>query len=221
MRILLVSATRVELAPAIDWLKWHDNQAGDHLVITGFTGVGSLLSSWWLGRHLAEIHPQLVIQAGIAGSFSADWDPRQPLAVGRDLLGDLGAWEGAGFTSVFDLNLIHPDLPPFHEGWLVNPHERCIRQTGLPVVASVTVNQVSTSERDIERLRRAGAKLETMEGAALHFACLQAGIPFLQVRTVSNTVGVRDKQQWEIATAISSLNEFLMKWLPAIKSDQL
>lgn len=221
MRILLISATRMELAPVIDWLKERDNQVGDHLIIPGVTGVGSLLSGWWLGRHLAEIHPQLVIQAGVAGSFSAAWDAEQPLVIDRDLIGDLGAWEESGFKSVFDLHLIHPDLPPFQQSWLINPYQRLLQQTGLPVVASATVNQVTTRAEDIDRLRTTGAKLETMEGAALHFACLQAGIPFLQIRTVSNAVGVRNKQQWQMATAIRALNDYLMNWLPALKSDLL
>ncbi|MCR6720007.1 MAG: futalosine hydrolase [Chitinophagaceae bacterium] len=221
MRILLISATRMELAPVIDWLKERDNQVGDHLIIPGITGVGSLLTGWWLGRHMAEINPQLVIQAGVAGSFSAAWEPTQPLAVERDTIGDLGAWEASGFKSVFDLHLIHPDLPPFHQSWLINPHQQLLQQTGLPLVASATVNQVTTREEDIHRLRSAGVKLETMEGAAGHYACLQAGIPFLQIRTVSNAVGVRDKQEWQMATAVRALNDYLINWLPALKTNQL
>jgi futalosine hydrolase len=60
-----------------------------------------------------------------------------------------------------------------------------------------------------------------MEGAALHFACLQSGIPFIQIRTISNTVGVRDKQQWQLPAAIDSLNQYLQHWLPLIKSEWL
>ena len=49
-----------------------------------------------------------------------------------------------------------------------------------------------------------------MEGGPLHYVCLQMGVPFLQLRSVSNTVGVRDKTQWNIPLAIARLNEELI-----------
>lgn len=221
MRILLIAATRMEIAPVVDWLKRHDNQAGTHIIITGYTGIGGMMTGWWLGRHLDEIRPQLVIQAGVAGSFSKNWDPAQPYLVGRDHAGDLGVWENGEFRTAFDLKLLHPDLPPFLGGWLPNPHKEYMVQTGLPVVDSTTVNLVSTEPRDIKRLSALGAKLETMEGAALHYACIQAGIPFLQIRTVCNEVGERNKQDWRMAEAIQHLNDFLIEWLPSVKLQQL
>jgi futalosine hydrolase len=62
-----------------------------------------------------------------------------------------------------------------------------------------------------------------MEGAALHYVCLQSGVPFLQLRSVSNTVGVRDKTKWDIKLAITRLNETLIPLLtnPALKNEIL
>jgi futalosine hydrolase len=221
MRILLIAATRAELAPTLSWLKAHDNQLGGHLVFTGTTGIGVLMSGWWLGRHLAEIHPQLVIQAGVAGSFHPDWKPGQAMAIQKDFIGDLGAWEGDNFQDVFRLGLLAESQPPFQEGWLVNPHARLLKESGLPLASAVTVNEISTDPKDIGRFQQRGALLETMEGAALHFACLQSGIPFIQIRTISNTVGVRDKRQWQLPAAIDSLNQYLQHWLPLLKSEWL
>ena len=45
-----------------------------------------------------------------------------------------------------------------------------------------------------------------MEGAALHYVCLHEKIPFLQLRTVSNYVGERNKTKWNIADAFENLN---------------
>ena len=221
MRILLLAATRAELAPLLHWLKENEYQAGGHVIITGFTGIGSLMSGWWMGRHFSEIRPQLVIQAGVAGYFGQDWTPGQLMAVKKDCLADLGVWENDQFRSIFDLKLQNEDQPPFNQGWLRNPHERLLEQSGLPLADAVTVNEISTSPRNIVHLQDMGARLESMEGAALHFACLQAGLPFLQIRSVSNRVGVRDKSQWQLGPAIQSLNHYLQHWLPLIKSEWL
>ena len=50
------------------------------------------------------------------------------------------------------------------------------------------------------------ADIETMEGAALHYVCLQEDIPFIQIRTISNFVGERDKTKWKLKDAIENLN---------------
>ncbi len=55
-----------------------------------------------------------------------------------------------------------------------------------------------------------GPVVESMEGAALHYVCLMENIPFLQIRTVSNLMGERDKTRWKIKEAIKSLNESLV-----------
>ena len=53
--------------------------------------------------------------------------------------------------------------------------------------------------------------IETMEGAALHYVCLQENIPFIQIRSVSNHVGERDKTKWKMKEAINNLNTELSK----------
>jgi futalosine hydrolase len=52
-----------------------------------------------------------------------------------------------------------------------------------------------------------------MEGAALHYVCREANIPFIQVRAISNYVGERNKEHWKIKEAIDSLNEHLLKYV--------
>jgi futalosine hydrolase len=52
-----------------------------------------------------------------------------------------------------------------------------------------------------------------MEGAALHFVCLQEGIPFVQLRGISNRVGDREKRNWRIDEAMTRLQESLANLL--------
>ena len=50
------------------------------------------------------------------------------------------------------------------------------------------------------------ADIESMEGAALHYVCGQLNIPYLQIRSISNVVGERDKTKWQFKKAIDHLN---------------
>jgi len=48
-----------------------------------------------------------------------------------------------------------------------------------------------------------------MEGFALALACRTRGVPFLEVRTVSNLVGERDRNKWKLASALEGLGLLL------------
>ena len=55
--------------------------------------------------------------------------------------------------------------------------------------------------------------VESMEGAAVFYACEQAFIPSLQVRSISNYVEERNKQAWKIGLAIKNLNNWAIEFL--------
>jgi len=52
-----------------------------------------------------------------------------------------------------------------------------------------------------------------MEGAAFMYACLIAGVPFAQVRAVSNRVERRNRAAWDLAGAIENLGRVSLKLL--------
>ena len=149
----------------------------------------------------------MVIQAGVAGSFDRTIETGTVLAVKQDYLADEGVWEISKFKTVFDLDLRNKNDKPFIKGRLENPHKELLKIAGLRVVNAITVNQVSTSENVIsEYLERYDCSLESMEGAALHYVCLMENIPFIQLRSISNFIGERNKQNWKMEQAIVNLN---------------
>ncbi|MFW6388951.1 MAG: futalosine hydrolase, partial [Desulfohalobiaceae bacterium] len=79
-----------------------------------------------------------------------------------------------------------------------------------PLVCSLTVFGV-TAERDLalELQQRHQAQLENMEGFALAWACFKSGVPFLEVRAVSNLVGSRKKQHWDMQASLQALASIL------------
>jgi futalosine hydrolase len=55
--------------------------------------------------------------------------------------------------------------------------------------------------------------IETMEGAAFFYICSRENIPFLSLGSVSNRVGPRSKEKWNIRLALDNLSEELKKVL--------
>lgn len=73
----------------------------------------------------------------------------------------------------------------------------------------MTVSGVTgTEERAHMLMKRYNPLTENMEGFSLALACLQAGIPFLELRTVSNLVGSRKAEHWKLDDALQALGRF-------------
>ena len=222
MHILLVAATTFEIQPTIDALGSRPG-FGPHRLEPLVTGVGGIATAWSLMRQIGSNRPDLIIQAGIAGSLR-DRPPGEVLLVGEDQPADIGVWEEDRFKSIFDMQLADANIAPYTNGLLVNPYRRLMTLTGLEIVAGLTVNEITTSAQRISWYQQnTPAVVESMEGAPLHYIGLQEHIPFLQLRSVSNAVGVRDKRRWDIRGAIASLNERLIALLedPALQKEIL
>jgi len=196
MRILLVSATAFEIAPIM---------GAGYDVDTLITGVGCPSAIYQLSLRLQQSSYDCVVQMGIAGGFSHQFAPGELCVVTADAFGDLGIRENGRLKPLSQSGLSDPDQFPFTGGWLLNDHPII---NGLPFrqVKSITVNTVTDDFSSIRLLREAfQPDLETMEGAALHYVCLQQRVPFLQVRAISNLVGVRDKSQWHMEASVRNL----------------
>jgi futalosine hydrolase len=133
--------------------------------------------------------------------------------VENENIGDLGVEENGVFKTLFDLKLLDGNLLPWKNGKLSNSIET-LKSTGLTIVDGVTVNEISTNKERIEYYReQLNASVESMEGAALHYIALQEKIPFLQMRSLSNFAGERDKSKWVMDIAIANLNIELIRIL--------
>jgi futalosine hydrolase len=115
--------------------------------------------------------------------------------------------------SIFDLRLAAAGKAPFSNGWLIN-QSAFLKKTKLKKVTGISVNEITTSPKK-QRLYREKfhPTLESMEGAALHYVCLQEKIPFIQLRSVSNYIGERNKKKWNLKESIINLNKELITLL--------
>ena len=210
MHILITAATAFEIQPLVEFIQLDQSRAHDFEVL--ITGIGGISTAYTLTRRIADKRPDFIYQAGIAGSFHLMFPIESVVAVKEEYMADLGAEEEEGFMDVFDLGLIKENEPPFSLRILKNPTLIEESQYNLPLVRSVSINEVTTRNERIELIRKKyNPDIESMEGAAFHFVCLQEQIPFLQVRSISNYIGERNKQTWKIQEAIRNLNDALIR----------
>ena len=205
MKILLISATAFEIAPAFQQLKTNSN--------IGFcvTGVGMLATAVSLAKAIYQERPSVIIQAGIAGAFNESLSLGDVVMVKDEVIGDVGVEENDTWKDVFDLGFCAPDQPPFSNKRLVNHQLHHYQSLQLPIVSGCTVNQITTdSKRKLSILQQYQPDIESMEGAALHYIGNEFDIPYLQLRSISNYVCERDKTKWALKASIENLNKALL-----------
>jgi|SRR6185312_9384266 len=202
MNLLIVAATKFEIEPFI-----RENSKAEILI----TGVGIPATVFHLTKNLLEKKYDLVIQAGIAGTFTNRFKLAEVVAVKEDAFGDEGIEEKGVLKTVFENGFGDKNDFPFTNGWLLNNHS-FLQKIDLPSAKGITVNKVTDNQvQNHLRKEKFSADIETMEGAAFHYVCLQQKNNFLQLRSISNKVGERDKHQWKTKEAIQNLNTTLSK----------
>ena len=224
MKILLVSATWLEVEPLIIHLKnmgglrqtgqsYKWNNIEFNLLITG---VGIAATAYSMAKALHHNHQyQLVIDIGIAGAFRR----KGCLTIGEvvyvetDCFAELGVRGNQGIQTIFDIGLVKPYDYPYNNGLLVNTTDKlpeivCRFLRKLPSVKAITSDTIHANPNEIEQLAQMYKPyLETMEGAAFYYVTLNDRIPAFQLRAISNYVEERDVSKWEIPWALNNLGE--------------
>ena len=202
MRILIVAATAAELDPCLSRMR--ATRGVDILV----TGVGMVATAVRCAQTLALQKYDFALNLGVCGSFDPSLQPGTTVHVVSDCIAELGAEDGERFLTIQELQLLGNDEFPYRGGRLVNdapPLNTALRD--LQAVHGITVNTVHGNEPSIDVVvRRLQPQVESMEGAAFMYACLVQGVPFAQVRAVSNIVERRNRSAWNLKDAIDNLS---------------
>lgn len=218
MNCLVVSATILEIKPFIEHCRISDKLDYIDLELDFLvTGVGSINTTYALMKHLQVKKPDVIIMAGIAGAMSKKLNLCDVVVIKEEALADLGVQEKDGYKDVFDLKLLSSNKFPFTKKKLVNPFSTLMERTLLPTVNSITVNQITSSKKTAELYsKKYKAAIENMEGAALHLVCIKENIPFVQIRSISNYVGERNKKKWQLKEAVENLNKNLIRLIESL-----
>ncbi|MEU8784211.1 futalosine hydrolase [Streptomyces sp. NPDC048637] len=158
---------------------------------------------------LAEEPYDLVFSAGIGGGFapghggSPSGAPLGSVVVADAIVAaDLGAETPDGFVPVTELGfgtVAHRPDPALVQA--------VAAAAGAASGTVVTVSTVTGSAARAAELaeRHPGVLAEAMEGFGVAEAAAAHGVPVLEIRTVSNAVGPRDRAAWRIGAALAAL----------------
>jgi len=219
MRILFVAATSFEVESLKLKVESYASKPNFDLSTFDFkvlvTGVGMVATAFALGTELAKKQYDLAINLGIAGSFDKSIALGELVEVTTDTISELGAEDDQAFLTIAELGFgestfrATASLSSFYQ------------DHNLKQAAGITVNTVHGNEASIEELEiRLYAQIESMEGAAFLYACREAGVPCLQIRSVSNYVEKRDRDNWQIGLAVKNLNTFATELLEKLNKSR-
>lgn len=221
--MLIVAATAAEIAPLLAALqprsqsegRLHSCTRANHEIDVLTTGVGMVATAAWSSRVLAMREYDVALNLGVCGSFDPAISGGVVVQVVSEALPEMGAEADEAFLTLHDLKLLARDEFPFRDGRLMNtepPSMAALQQ--LPKVHGITVNTVHGRDSSIAEVReRCAPQVETMEGAAFMYACLIRGMPFAEIRAVSNVVEKRNRATWKLGEAIDNLNSAALRIL--------
>ncbi len=199
------------------------------------TGVGKVPTALAADAACRELAPSAVFLVGCAGAFEA---ASPPLDVGdvalatEDVLADEGVETDDGFLTLRDL-----DFPTGSRGGetifatvpLVGPSAaeasrlQDAARGGFRVIAGrlVTVSSGSgTDARARQVFERCAPIAESLEGAAAALVAWRRGIPCREIRGISNRVGARDRDAWDIDLACEHAGLGARAWIDALRDGE-
>jgi len=224
MNILIVAATKLEvklLADELDFLEETPHlgkyKLNDHFIDILITGIGTTFTTFHLSNVLREQSYQLVVNVGIAGSFTSDLTIGDVVSVVTDEFADLGIEKEDEFLTLFDAGFMDSNEFPFENGLLKATDLNGIFQ--LKKVKGITTNKSNGKANSISEVKsKFSAQVESMEGAAVFYVCNWLGVPCCQIRAISNFVEPRNSSPWNIPLALSQLNIVVLKVLKNLSS---
>ncbi|GIH17597.1 futalosine hydrolase [Rugosimonospora africana] len=196
-RLLVVTAVDAERDAVV--------AGAGELVDVAVIGVGPASAAAATARLLAttDTRYRAVISAGIGGGFSEHVGVGGLALATRSIAADLGAESPERFLPLDELG--------FGTVRYEADADLMRRLTdALPDAAAGTVLTVSTTTGTAAgtaalRDRYPDAVAEGMEGFGVATAAAQAGVPFGELRAISNAVGPRDRAGWRIGDALAAL----------------
>jgi futalosine hydrolase len=170
-------------------------------------GVGPIAAAISTTAALATDEYRWIVSAGLGGGFTGRAEVGSLVVADEIVAADLGAQTSEGFHSLDELGFGPTRVQVDTD--LVNRVAGALHAAGLPVttgpvltMCTVTGTAATAAELTV-RVPRATA--EAMEGFGVAAVAHQRGVPILEIRAISNTVGPRNRAAWRIDDALDSL----------------
>lgn len=195
------------------------------------SGVGKGSAAAAVGALLEGPRPSMVVNLGVGGAYPGSGLKVGDLALAtEEIYGDEGVITPGGFLDLESLGfpLVQRNGHRFYNRFPVSPPlleafrpiaERTATGNGRHLACGpfVTVSTGSgTDSAGEEMARRTGGICENMEGGAVAQVCALHGVPFLEVRGISNATGNRDLSGWDVRKGAEiaqwAIRDFFLSW---------
>ncbi|NOY39607.1 MAG: futalosine hydrolase [Nitrospirae bacterium] len=203
----------------------------DRPLVLVASGVGKTNAAHAATLFLEKFRPEMIINFGVGGAY-----PDSGISVGgiavadQEIYGDEGVVTPDGFMDMRGMGIPLLSASP-GSGLNVNRSRKRLFNKipihSMPVKKAcrilrklsfnpgkgpfVTLSTVTgTAARAAELQRRYRAICENMEGASVAHICMLYGVPFLEIRGISNIVEDRDRRSWRLKEAAAECQRAVM-----------
>jgi futalosine hydrolase len=216
-------------------------------VVVQALGLGKANTAAGLATAIAELRPTAVLQVGIGGAYVGSFlSVGMAMLATEDVQLDLGLRRPEGWADWgalgFPLRSREPDVLVLYAGGggavagategaaeraraVAIPTDADLTAviaaaTGLPRGRFATLDAVTHDVHLGAAMQAAfDVSVESMEGAAAAQTARALGVPFAELRAVSNVVGERDKAHWDLRGAVRVARDAGLRALDALATD--
>jgi len=192
-------------------------------VVFGISGMGKTNAAHAVTVLIEKFSPSCIINFGIGGAFPSSGLKAGDIAVAsKEIYADEGVLLKDGIHS---LEITGIPLVKIRGRRYFNefPVDRRMSRLALEASGNVAAAQsgifltVSACTGTMQRARELSEKFsplcENMEGAAVAHICRLYGIPFVEMRGISNSVEDRDRGKWDVLLASENCQKAVFQFL--------
>lgn len=192
-------------------------------VVLGISGIGKTNASHTATVLIEKFSPSCIVNFGIGGAY-----PSSGLRVGDIAVAEKEVYADEGILlkdGIHSLEVVGIPLLKVCRQKYFNefPADKRLSRQALKAAGSIaycksgiflTVSACTgTKKRAGELEKKFSPVCENMEGAAIAHICRIYGIPFVEIRGISNIVEDRNKGKWDIKLAAENCQKAVLEFL--------
>ncbi len=219
--LAILAATWEELEPLVGplqatllgepWRRVFRGHWEDREILLVETGVGKVNASVATTMILEKWRPFLLLLIGVAGAMpSSGLKPLDLAMATEEIYADEGCLTEKGWLTPRDMDTPYLETGEktfYHRFPLWSPPDLDLPRGPFATLSAIT--GTVQRARELEDLFP-GVLCENMEGAAVAHVAAHYGAPLVEIRTMSNIAGPRQRHLWKVQEACQVLGEFLL-----------
>ena len=217
---------RSSLKPPPGHPVFYEGNIAGHRIAFGISGIGKTNAAHAVTVLIEKYSPSCVINFGIGGAYPASGLNIGDIAVAlKEVYADEGVLlkDGLHSLEVTGIPLVRTRGRRYFNEF---PLDKRLAREALKAAKKVapgragvflTVSACTGTDRRARELTGKFSPLcESMEGAAVAHICCLYGIPFAEMRGISNLVEDRDRDKWDINLASENCQKGVLYFLEAL-----